>query len=119
MILDLTYYEVGNSIWKGTELTKSLSKAETKELTEAIAKTLSALRRIEPSVDDFSSILDMAVDKKLTFYDASYVCLAKKNALTLVTHDGRLSRIAKKYVKAVSLADIADKGNKANYDLGS
>ena len=26
IILNLTYYELGNSLWKGTELTKSLSE---------------------------------------------------------------------------------------------
>ena len=72
-----------------------------------MGKTLGALERIAPSSPDFSNILDIAVKERLTFYDASYIYLAKKSVLTLVTHDDTLSKIAKKYVKTVSVTDIA------------
>ena len=105
-VLDLTYYEVGNAVWKQSELTKALSEKETEELTEALESTLGFLKRIEPSQADFTEILDTARGEKLTFYDSSYVHFAKKNELTLVTHDRKLSKIAKKYVEVSTVTDV-------------
>ena len=105
-ILDLTYYELGNVVWKQAGLTKVLSEKETETLTEALATMLGFVKRIEPSQADFSKILDTARGERLTFYDASYIHFAKKNELTLVTNDGRLSKIAKKYAKVASATDV-------------
>lgn|SRR5487761_420448 len=105
-ILDLTYYEVGNSIWKGAALTNSLSKTETLVLTEAMSKALEAPERIRPSPQDFPYILELALRERLTYYDASYVYVAKRDALTFITDDGKLSRIAKKHVKTMSVSGV-------------
>ena len=42
----------------------------------------------------------------ITAYDTSYIVLAEKNGLTLVTEDKKLRAKAEKLVKAVSLTQI-------------
>jgi len=51
-------------------------------------------------------ILSIARELNITAYDASYVVLAEKNDLTLVTEDKKLRTKAEKLVKAVSLTQI-------------
>ena len=51
-------------------------------------------------------ILSAARELNITAYDASYIVLAKKNGLTLVTEDKKLRTKAEKIVKVVSLTQI-------------
>ncbi len=51
-------------------------------------------------------ILSIARELSITAYDASYIVLAEKNGLTLVTEDKKLRMKAKRLVKAVSLDQI-------------
>ncbi len=48
-------------------------------------------------------ILRIAVSKGVTVYDASYIAIAAKHGLTLVTEDQKLSRVARNVVNVVSL----------------
>jgi predicted nucleic acid-binding protein len=48
-------------------------------------------------------ILRLAIQPELTAYDSSYIVLAMKHGLTLVTGDNKLREKAKKLVKAISL----------------
>jgi len=48
-------------------------------------------------------ILRIAVQPELTAYDSSYIVLAMKHGLTLVTGDNMLRDKAKKLVRAISL----------------
>lgn len=105
-ILDLTYYEVGNAIWKDLELTGSLSEEDLLKLTAAIEMTLSNLERVHCTEMELSGILETARRERLTFYDSSYVHVAKKNNITLVTEDRKLARVAKKYVKTLTVDDL-------------
>jgi predicted nucleic acid-binding protein len=105
-ILYLTYYEAGNAIWKESELVKSLSKEDLEALVSAITKVLPFLEILPLSYEDFSEILDIARNEHLTFYDSSYVHSAKKNKLTLISDDTKVSRVAKKYVNTKSIHEL-------------
>ena len=52
-------------------------------------------------IEDPQEILKIAVKENITFYDATYLYMAMKNSLTLVTDDEKLYITAKKYVKAI------------------
>ena len=52
------------------------------------------------------NIFRIAVSKGATIYDASYIALAAKYNLVLVTEDQKLSRIASDTVNIVSLNDL-------------
>jgi hypothetical protein len=51
-------------------------------------------------------ILRVAIQLELTAYDSSYVVLAMKHGLTLVTEDNKLREKAKNLVKAISLDEL-------------
>jgi len=48
-------------------------------------------------------VLRMSVELGLTAYDASYIVLAQKYGLTLVTEDRKLMSKAQKYINVTSL----------------
>jgi predicted nucleic acid-binding protein len=98
-ILDLTYYEVGNAVWKESELLKSMTGDEREKVESALVKTLSVLESVRLSSNDFVGILDLAKKERLTFYDASYLYAARSTNMVLVSEDGRLARIARKYTE--------------------
>lgn len=105
-ILYLTYYEAGNAIWKESELVKSLSKEDLEALVSAITKVFPFLEILPLSYEDLSEILDLARNERLTFYDSSYVHSARKNKLTLITDDTKVSRVGKKYVNTKSVHEL-------------
>lgn len=92
--LSLTYFEVGNAIWKMHYLTKKIDRDEANLLLQVSMKLLALLEKEECSADDAKQIVDIAFNQKLTFYDASYLFVAKKHHLVLVTDDAKMSRIA-------------------------
>src|SRR5579884_2252975 len=75
-VLELTYYEIGNTIWKESELLKLISKEEGTRLAGLIVKSLVGLQFIKLAAADFAEILEMAKKERLSFYDSSYVYAA-------------------------------------------
>lgn len=94
--LDLAGYELGNLIWKEHTLKKSTSFEEALNRAENLAEVLKTLK-IEKltSKTDFKDAMKLAATLKLTFYDASYLHIAKSRKLTLVTEDMKLHEKAK------------------------
>jgi predicted nucleic acid-binding protein len=43
--------------------------------------------------------LNLAISKRLTFYDAAYIAAAETNRLTLITDDAALARTAEEFVQ--------------------
>jgi len=94
-VLDLTLYEVGNVLWKEHK------KGKIKDLGSSAAlfqEALAPLNRL--TVDNLEEVLKVAVERNLTFYDASYVYVAEKLSLKLVTED---EEILEKCSDAVNL----------------
>ena len=98
-ILDLTIFEVGNALWKESELLKTLGTEDVENLVRAVVRALATLESIALTTEDFAEVLGIARKEKLTFYASSYLYVAKKNRLTLVSNDGRLFRVASKYAE--------------------
>jgi len=94
--LDLANYELGNIIWKECVLKRRIDVKEAVSRAEKLAKILEILR-IEKikSEADFKETMELAATLKLTFYDASYLYVAKSKKLTLVTDDKELNEKAK------------------------
>ncbi|MGA2385197.1 MAG: type II toxin-antitoxin system VapC family toxin [Candidatus Bathyarchaeia archaeon] len=99
-ILDLTYYEVGNAVWKESVLTKLLTPDAAKTLQRTAETVLAKIDRISGEADSFEKIMEIAQLEKLTFYDSSYIHFAKEKGLQLITEDKELKTKAQKYVKA-------------------
>jgi len=102
----LTVYEVINALWKEAILTRAISPQEASEIIKLFAKTLEFMKILSPHPYE-DEILSTARELNITAYDASYIVVAEKNGLTLVTEDKKLRTKAEKLVKAVSLDRIA------------
>lgn len=97
-VLDLTYYEVGNIIWKESALTKFLTLKEADRFGRMAQEIIAKVKQINSKETAFMKILEIARNENLSFYDSSYVHSAKEKDLTLITEDKRLKEKAKKYV---------------------
>ena len=105
-ILELTFYEVGNAIWKETCITKFISKNEFEAMQNAAQIILARIERLPNEIRSFKEILEISENEKLSFYDSSYLFSAKELGLTLVTEDRRLSVKARKYGQVESIESL-------------
>ena len=104
-LLDLSYYELGNVLWK--LLYRSLlDKDEINKVRETIESIWSIFNVLKSTIEDFKKILDIAIENELTFYDASFVYHAQKNDLTLVSDDGKMVKIGKKYGGVITSNEV-------------
>jgi predicted nucleic acid-binding protein len=97
-VSSLTEYEIGTVLWKEN---KKKKLTDPKQIAEIFSETIGDLQKI--SIDSFIKVLAIAIDRNLTFYDASYAYLAEKENLKLVTEDLDL---LKKCKSAISIKDI-------------
>jgi len=82
-ILDLTFYEIGNAIWEDYYTFKRINNLiETSEVIYEILKELNVIENLS-----FIEIIKIAIEKNLTYYDASYVYASKNFGLILVSED--------------------------------
>ena len=106
MVLDLTWYEMGNAIWKESVLAKFLTHNESTAIGNAAQTILSKTERLTSETGIFQKILEIAKTEKLSFYDSSYVYFAKERGLTLVTEDKELKAKARKYVTVQTITAL-------------
>lgn len=106
--LDLARYELGNLIWKECALKGLISPEEAKTKAEGMAEMLGITETMSiESSKDFRETMKLALELKLTFYDASYLHIAKSHGLTLVTEDGELREKAKHVnIKAITISGL-------------
>jgi len=101
---NLAIYEVGNAIWKQVYQRRKISIEEAIIVLEVLYEIFENLKKLE--MDYTKEVLKIAVNEGLTFYDASYIYLAVKNNLTLVTDDDKLYRVAERYVKVLKSKEL-------------
>jgi predicted nucleic acid-binding protein len=106
LILDLTFYEVGNAVWKESVLLKFLTLEEAKRLGTVAQTVLAKIDQVTNEGGDFQKILEIAQHEKLSFYDSSYVFFAKQKGLPLVTEDKQLEMKAKKHIDVRTIATL-------------
>ena len=106
--IDLTFYEVGNSLWKLTLLLKSINLKDAMEILDVLKSLV--LRKIITLIrfDDLDAprIIKLAVDEGLTFYDASYIVAGEKLNAALATEDEELRRKAEKYINVITYTNL-------------
>ena len=96
-VLDLTKYEIGYAVLKEVKI----KGIDWKRVTDAWQNLLRFFSTI--AVDDISEVQRIAIEKDLTFYDASYIYVAEKQNLKLVTEDSAILKASK---NAVNLQEI-------------
>jgi len=98
-ILDLTKYELGNAVWREF---KSGLIGNWEELMESWLDLLMELRTLSIG-GKIKDVMKVAVERDLTFYDASYVYLAETLNIKLITED---REILAKCKNAICLDDF-------------
>ena len=104
----LTFYEVLNAVWKEVYLSKTISAGRAVELARLLNRVARFMRVL--SVEGLEEELRTAIDLGITAYDSSYVVLAQKFDLKLVTEDEELKAKARKLVKCASVEELMETG---------
>jgi predicted nucleic acid-binding protein len=104
-IQELTVYEVLNILWKETYALRKMSRKEAESLLDVFIQLLSYLNILDLKGLE-SEVFKIAVETGLTVYDASYLALAHRGKLTLVTEDVKLRNVASTMIQAVSLDEL-------------
>jgi predicted nucleic acid-binding protein len=97
-VSSLTEYEIGNVLWRENQQKKLKDPAR---IATIFSEALAPLRKFE--IDSIANVLEVAIERRLTFYDASYAYLAEKENLKLVTADMDL---LKKCKAAISINEM-------------
>ena len=104
--LDLALYELGNLFWKACYSKKAIGEEEALEGARGLAKVFELMRRERLRVEDAEGVMALALRLGLTFYDASYLYLAKSRGGVFVTEDAALLNGAKAVrVKAIKVEE--------------
>jgi predicted nucleic acid-binding protein len=96
----LTEYELGNVLWKEAKK----KKIDLKGAAQIFSDVLLEVKKI--GIVGIGDILVIAVERGLTFYDASYAYIAEKEGLILVTEDTELLKKCKCAIKTTDLKDV-------------
>jgi len=86
-VTSLTEYEIGNALWKESRKRKLKDPGR---VATIFSEAIRPLRKIE--VDSIADVLEIAIERDLTFYGASYAYIAEKQNMRLVTQDSDLLR---------------------------
>jgi predicted nucleic acid-binding protein len=105
--LDLALYELGNFIWKECILKKNISKEEALNMVKDLTDILGLMDLEKIEMENVRNVMMIALDLKLTFYDASYLYVAKSKDKILVTNDNELLDKAKRIgVEAIRVEEF-------------
>ncbi len=99
----LVFYEIGNIIWKRVYLLKTFTEEEGIFLLKTILEFIKKEMKTEEV--DFLETSYLSIKLGITFYDACYVYLAKKNNEALVTLDKELIEKVKKEIVVINAKD--------------
>lgn len=97
-VSSLTEYEVGNVLWRENQQKKLRDPAR---IAAIFSEALLPIRKLE--IVSLANVLAVAIDRNLTFHDASYAYLAEKENLRLVTQD---TDLLKKCKVAISIKEM-------------
>jgi len=88
-INQLTPFEVGNALWK-LYLRKKLESLEVMNFITLMQEFIEMGIFQVLQVTDFNAVASIAIDRKITYYDASYIHLGKERNMILITDDNGL-----------------------------
>ena len=97
-VSSLTEYEIGNVLCRENQQKKL---KDPKRVATIFSEAIRPLRKME--IDSIANVLAVAIERRLTFYDASYAYLAEKENMRLVTQD---TDLLKKCKVAISIKEM-------------
>jgi len=106
-VLDLTFYEDGNVLWKAHSLQDRLTTEQHERLTALLSDLRAELTVHTLEEIGTATVMAVAAETRLTFYDAAHLACAIELDSTLVTEDESLREAA---ADRVEVADIETVG---------
>lgn len=109
-MLDLTLYEYGNALWKLAALHRLISHSEALKLMDKCLKLLQLklLKVFKPIDIDTSTALEIAIDERISFYDALYIAAARRENMVLVTEDRELYAKAGRHIGVCTVRELLE-----------
>ncbi len=104
--VDLARYELGNILWKEQALRRTMDAVRMPRLLSIAKRTLSIMNLLPVACRE-EEIVKLAVRFNVTFYDASYLFLAKDHSLILITEDRNLAHRARGFVQTRELNSLS------------
>lgn len=93
----LAPYEIGNALWKECNLLEEFSLENAIEIFEFTSLMMGSMKVIHLDEDNLGGeVLRTANKLNITYYDATYLTIARRLKKTLVTDDGKLRKTAKR-----------------------
>jgi predicted nucleic acid-binding protein len=89
-VSSLTEYEVGNVLWRESKQGKLKNPGK---VASIFSEVMAPLQKM--AIDSVVDVLVIAIERNLTFYDASYAYIAEKQTMKLVTQDTDLLKKCK------------------------
>ena len=110
-VLDLSVYEVSNALWKAVKLLKNIDREEASLIHKTLLVFLRycAMLRLEDL--DHDRIMEIALEKRLTYYDAPYLHTAIVMKLPLTTEDRRLREASPEGTVVISWNEFKERSN--------
>lgn len=106
--VNLAFFELGNILWKEVHIFENISHSEMRDLQRYINNTLRIMQII--SIEEVKEkVLALAVEKDITFYDASYIYPSVANEWTFVTEDKELRKKVRSEVKTLTADQVLSK----------
>lgn len=103
-VLDLTAYELGNSIWRISHIQKKITKTETCSLLGTCFEVISGMKVLDiKGIEE--CVKEISTSAGQSFYDSAYLAVAKKHGLELITDDKRLLNAAQSCKIRASVSD--------------
>ena len=103
--VELARFELNNILWKRRTLLRDIGDEELTRLAKVLKRVLDLMNVVSIQCCE-EAVLDVAGRLNLTFYDASYVYVAREKELPMVTEDHGLKLRASGYVEVLSLDDL-------------
>lgn len=92
-ISELTIFELGNVLRKKRdENLVNMSESDLYQVCQRIESVIAFLAKSPISSNELTSVFRLSLETGLTFYDASYLHLARRDERILVTEDNKLSK---------------------------
>ena len=92
-VSSLTEYEVGNVLWRENKQKKLKNP---RKVATIFSQAMASLKKMK--IDSISDVLAIAIERNLTFYDASYAFIAERQNMKLVTQDTDLLKKCKQAI---------------------
>jgi predicted nucleic acid-binding protein len=101
----LTIYETLNALWKEVHLLKTIPEDRVLEFAETLERLFDFMKVLDVRGLERGA-LEVAMKLGVTVYDSSYIVLAGRYELTLVTENHKLKAKARGVAKCVSVDDL-------------